>query len=104
MPAETEDRLTADAAKAGTARIFGLAIRRRRYPERRRQTAFALIGKAPGPGLGRAALGGQRPRQTIGAQPMRAPIGVDSQPRRRLQKRAAERPPPYERPENLPQV
>ena len=103
MPAETEHRLTADAAKAGTARIFGFAIRRRRYPERRRQAALALIGEAPGPGLGRAALGGQRPRQAIGAERMRAPIGIDRQPRRRRHERAAERAPQHERRKNLRQ-
>src|SRR5580704_10608667 len=103
MPAETEHRLTADAAKARHPRIFGFAIRRRRYPERRRQSALALIGEAPGPGRGRAALGGQRPRQAFGAERMRAPIGIDRQPRRRRHERTAERAPQYERRKNLRQ-
>ncbi len=103
MPAETENRLPADAAKAGTARIFGFAIRRRRYPERRRQAALALIGETPGPSVGRAALARQRPRQAIGAQRMRAPIGIDRQPRRRRHERAAERAPQHDRRKNLRQ-
>src|SRR5580700_1745262 len=56
MPAETENRLTADAAEAGPAGIFGFAIRCRRDPEHRRQSALALIGEAPIPGAGRTAL------------------------------------------------
>src|SRR5580700_4216675 len=71
VPAKAENLLPADAAIARTARIFGFAIRRRRYAERRRQSALAIAAKAPDPSIGRAAFARQRPRQAIGAQRMR---------------------------------
>src|SRR5580700_5258798 len=79
MPAETENRLTADAAIAGTPRVFGFAIGRGRNAECRRQSALAIAAQAPDPSVGRAALCRERPRQPIGAQRMRAPIGIDRQ-------------------------
>src|SRR5580704_3720317 len=103
MPAKTEDRLPAYAAKTGAAGVFGFAIRRRRYAECRRQSALAMAAQAPGPSVGRAALARERPRQPIGAQRMRAPIGVDREPRRWRHERAAERAPQYASGKNLRQ-
>src|ERR1700694_2240167 len=57
MPAEAENRLPAHAAISRTPRVFGFAIGRGRDAERRRQSALSILAQAPGPGVGRAALG-----------------------------------------------
>src|SRR5580698_6917191 len=60
VPAKAENLLPADAAIARTPRVFGLAIGRGWYAERRRQSALAIAAQAPDPSIGRAALARQR--------------------------------------------
>jgi len=81
VPAEAIDRLAAHAAGSRAAEKLRLAIRRRRIAECRRQA----LGRsdAPGPAGRRAASRCQRPRQTVGADGVGAPIAVDRQPRHR---------------------
>jgi hypothetical protein len=87
VPAEAINRLPAHAAKSRAARKGAFAVRCRRRAERGGQSTLAAIAKPPRPACRCSTASSERPRQTIGAQRMGAPIGIDGQPRRRRHER-----------------
>src|SRR5262249_48290996 len=91
MPAKPEHRLTADAAEARAARELALAVGGGRRPERRGQAELGIAAEPPSPAGRCAGLGRERARQTLGANRVVTPIGIDRKPRHRWNEPARER-------------
>ena len=91
MPAEVIDTLSAHAAEAGAACKGLFSIGRGRDTKCRGHSALRLA-ELPRPSVRLAASRRQRTRETIRAQRMSAPVGVDGKPRRRRNEWPGERP------------
>ena len=72
--------------------VCAFAIGRRRYPECCWQSAFAVLAKPPGPAVSCPAAGSERAGQTISANWMRQPVGINCKPGCRRHERTLERP------------